>query len=119
MTAAVWVVSVLLVAEFVIAPINLWTGRTLPAFVAFTGFRAATARRVFAPIKLASAVLVAVGVVSRAAGIIGAAVVSTVCIVYVIRLSMPGRRSPAGLAGFLIFGGCAVALLMLQLAAGR
>jgi hypothetical protein len=28
---------VLLIAEFVMAPINLWTRRTMPTFVAFTG----------------------------------------------------------------------------------
>jgi hypothetical protein len=60
MSAAIWAVSLLL-AELVMAPINLWTGRTMPAFIAFTGFRSATARRIFAPVKLASAVLVAAG----------------------------------------------------------
>lgn len=110
-----WVFSVVLVAEFVMAPINLWTGRTMPAFTAFTGYAPVTARRVFAPVKLASAVLVAVGLALRPAGIAGAAVVVAVCAVYLIRLAARGRRDPAGLAGFAIFGACAVALLVTQL----
>jgi hypothetical protein len=115
-TAAIWALSLLLVAEFVMAPINLWTGRTMPAFITFTGFSPATARRVFAPVKLASAVLVALGVALHPAGIAGAAVATAVCAAYLIRLAAPSRRSPAGLAGFLLFGGCAAALLAIQIA---
>ncbi|HZY77786.1 MAG TPA: hypothetical protein VFE40_15835 [Jatrophihabitantaceae bacterium] len=114
MTVAVWVCSLVLVAEFVMAPINLWTGRTLPAFVTFTGFRPAVARRVFAPVKLAGAVLVAAGLALRTVGIAGAAILCAVCFVYLFRLAAPGRRDPAGLTGFLIFGAFAVALLVLQ-----
>jgi hypothetical protein len=29
-TVAIWILSALLVAEFVMAPVNLWTGRTMP-----------------------------------------------------------------------------------------
>jgi hypothetical protein len=119
MTGAIWVISVLLVAEFVMAPINLWSGRTMPSFLAFTGFSPATARRIFAPVKLAGAALVAVGVALRPVGILGAALVIAVCAVYLIRLAMPSRRDPAGLAGFLIFGAGAVALLVLQIADSR
>lgn len=119
MIAAIWVLSLPLVAEFVMAPINLWTGRTLPAFTAFTGFTPATARRIFAPVKLASAVLVALGLALRAAGIVGAAAVTAVCVVYLIRLAAPQRRSPAGLAGFLLFGACAAVLLAIQIAHTR
>jgi len=91
----------------------------MSAFIAFTGFHPATAKRIFAPVKLAGAVLVAVGVVLRPVGIVGAALVSAVCAVYLIRVAAPGRRSPAGLAGFLIFGTGAVALLVLQIADTR
>jgi hypothetical protein len=118
-TAAIWVFSLVLIAEFVMAPINLWTGRTLPAFTTFTGFRPAIGQRVFAPVKLASAVLVAVGLALRPVGIAGAAAVCAVCAVYLIRLSAPRRRDPAGLAGFALFGACAVALLVIQLAHPR
>lgn len=115
MTAAIWILSLLLIAEFVMAPINLWTGRTMPAFTTFTGFAPVTARRVFAPVKLAAAVLVAVGLALRPAGVLGAAVVTGVCAVYLTRLAARGRRDPAGLAGFVLFGGCAAALLLVQL----
>jgi hypothetical protein len=37
MTIAVWILSLLLIAEFVMAPINLWTGRTMLLFTKFTG----------------------------------------------------------------------------------
>jgi hypothetical protein len=115
MTVAIWACSLVLIAEFVMAPINLWTGRTLPAFTTFTGFGPAIARRVFAPVKLASAVLLAAGLALRPVGIAGAAVVCVVCAVYLIRLSASERRDAAGLAGFALFGACAVALLVIQL----
>jgi hypothetical protein len=115
MTAALWICSLVLIAEFVMAPINLWTGRTMPAFVTFTGLRPVIARRVFAPVKLVSALLVAAGLALRPVGIAGAAVVCAVCAVYLIRLASPRRRDPAGLAGFTLFGACAVALLVVQL----
>ncbi len=114
MTVAIWILSVVLIAEFVMAPINLWTGRTMPNFVRFTGYSPDIARWVFAPVKLLAAILVAVGLAVRLAGIAGAAVTAAVCAVYLIRLAAPGRRDGAGLAGFAIFGGCAVALLILQ-----
>ena len=119
MTGAIWVVSLLLMSEFVVAPINLWTGRTMPTFVAFTGFRPATARRIFAPVKLAGAAPGAVGMALRPVGIVGATLVIAVCAVYLIRLASPSRRSPIGLTGFVIFGAAAVALLVLQIVDSR
>jgi hypothetical protein len=115
MTVAIWVCSLVLIAEFVMAPINLWTGRTLPAFTKFTGFRPMTARRVFAPLKLASSVLVGAGLAWRPFGIAGAIVVCAVCAVYLVRLSAAGRRDTAGVAGFILFGAFAVTLLACQL----
>lgn len=114
MTIVTWILSALLVAEFVMAPINLWTGRTMPNFTRFTGYSPDVARRVFAPVKLVAAVLVGVGIAVRPAGIAGAAITTAVCAVYLIRLAAPGRRDGAGIAGFGIFGACAVALLVMQ-----
>jgi hypothetical protein len=34
--------SLLVIAEFVMAPINLWTGRTMPLFTRFTGYAPAS-----------------------------------------------------------------------------
>jgi hypothetical protein len=113
MTIAVWILSPLLIAEFVMAPINLWTGRTMPLFIRFTGWPATVATRVFAPVKLASAALVAIGLAVPAAGIAGAAIVTGVCAVYLVRLAAPGRRDGSGIAGFALFGSWAVALLVL------
>lgn len=116
MTIAIWILSLLLIAEFVMAPINLWTGRTMPMFTRFTGFKATVATRVFAPVKLTGAVLVAIGLAVAAAGAAGAAVLTGVCAVYLVRLAAPGRRDPSGIAAFVLFGSWAVALLILQLA---
>ncbi len=61
MAIAVWSLSLLLIAKFVMAPVNLWTGRTMPLFTWFTGYPPQVAARVFAPVKLASAVLMGIG----------------------------------------------------------
>lgn len=115
MIIGIWILSVLLIAEFVMAPINLWTGRTMPLFTRFTGFAPTVARRVFAPVKLASAVLVGVGIAVPALGVAGAAIVTAVCLLYLVRLSAAGRRDRSGIAGFALFGAWAVGLLILQL----
>ena len=115
MIIVIWILSLLLIAEFVMAPINLWTGRTMPLFTKFTGFSPATATRVFAPVKLAAAVLVAVGLAFRPASIAGAAITTAVCALYLIRLAAPGRRDPSGVMAFILFGALAAALLALQL----
>ena len=117
MTIAVWILSLLLIAEFVMAPINLWTGRTMPAFTRFTGYAPRVATRVFAPAKLASAALVGIGLAVPAAGLAGGAAVTGICAVYLIRLAAPGRRDRAGIIGFALFGSWAVALVALQAAA--
>jgi len=104
-TTAVWILSLLLVAEFVPAPVNLWTGRNLPLFQRFTGFAPEVATRVFAP----------VGPTVPAAGLAGAAVLAAGCAVYLLRLAVPGRRDASGIFAFLLFGAWAVALLVLQL----
>ncbi len=114
MTITIWILSLPLIAEFVMAPVNLWTGRTMPLFTKFTGFSPATARRVFAPVKLAAAVLIAAGLAVRPAGIAGAGITVAVCAVYLIRLAALGRRDASGVAAFLLFGALAVALLVLQ-----
>ncbi|HJP72908.1 MAG TPA: hypothetical protein VJ914_01490 [Pseudonocardiaceae bacterium] len=115
MIVAIWILSILLIAEFVMAPINLWTGRTMPLFRRFTGFEPVVAQRVFAPVKLVSAVLVAVGIAVPVVGLVGAVIVTGVCSVYLVRLAAPGRRDRSGIAGFGLFGAWAVALLVLQL----
>ena len=55
MTALAVVLSVLLIAEFVFAPINLWTGRTMANFTRFTGLSPRFATRILAPLKLLTA----------------------------------------------------------------
>jgi hypothetical protein len=115
MIIGIWILSVLLIAEFVMAPINLWTGRTMPLFRRFTGFDPQVARRVFAPVKLASALLVGAGIAVPVLGLIGAAIVTVICLVYLVRLIAPGRRDASGIGGFALFGAWAVGLLVLHL----
>jgi hypothetical protein len=114
MTIAVWILSVPLIAEWVMAPVNLWTGRTMPLFTKFTGFSPAVARRVFAPVKLVAAATLAAGLAYRPLSIAGAALTIVICAVYLARLASPGRRAGDGIAAFSLFGALAVALLLLS-----
>jgi len=61
MTIAVWTLSLLSIAEFTFAPLNLWTGRTMPNFTRFTGLPPRVATQVFAPVKLATGAALAGG----------------------------------------------------------
>jgi hypothetical protein len=114
-TAAI-VLSVLLIAEFVMAPINLWTGRTMPMFLKFTGHSERTARQVFAPVKLVGAIAVAVGIALKPVSVAGAAILTAVCAYYLVRLAAPGRRDPSGIFALVLFGAWGAGLLALQLA---
>jgi hypothetical protein len=114
-SAADIVLAVPLILEFVFAPINLWTGRTMANFVRFTGYDPRVAKTLFAPVKLVTAALLVVGLVVRGAGIAGAAAALAVSAVYLARLSARGRRDPSGVVGFALFGALAAALLALLL----
>jgi hypothetical protein len=109
------VLSAPLILEFVFAPANLWTGRTIGNFVRFTGFQPRLGKTLFAPVKLASAALLAAGVAVRDLSIVGAAAALAVSTVYIIRLLNRGRRDPAGLLGFILFAVLAAALLTVRL----
>jgi hypothetical protein len=117
MTVAVAILSLLLMAEFVFAPVNLWTGRTMGNYVRFTGLPPWFATRVLAPIKLVTALALAAGLAVRVLSIAGAAAALAISCLYLVRLVSPARRDPAGLAGFAVFGALASALLALRIAA--
>lgn len=117
MTIAVWVLSLLLIAGFVMAPVNLWTGRTMSLFTRFTGYAPPVATQVSGPVKLASAILVAIGLAVPAVGIAGIAIITGICAVCLGRLAAPGRRDRSGIIGFVLFGSWAVALVVLLAAA--
>jgi hypothetical protein len=112
---AVLILSAPLILEFLFAPFNLWTGRTIDNFVRFTGFDPRIARTIFAPVKLVTAVLLAVGLAIRGLGIAGAACALLISMVYIGRLLGRGRRDPAGLFGFALFGLLAAALLVVRI----
>jgi hypothetical protein len=114
MTVAIWILSVLSIAEFTFAPVNLWTGRTMPNFTRFTGFSPEIATQLFAPVKLATAAALAAGLVVPAIGLAGAALATGICATYLVRLAAPERRHIDGLAGFVVFGSWALALLILR-----
>jgi hypothetical protein len=116
MTAVTAILSLLLAAEFVFAPVNLWTGRTIGNFVRFTGLPPRFATLVLAPLKLATALALLAGLAIQAASIAGAAGALAISCFYLARLTRPGRRDPAGLAGFAVFGALASALLALRIA---
>lgn len=116
MTVAAVILSALLALEFVFAPVNLWTGRTMDNYRRFTGLPESFATHVLAPVKLATAVALIVGIWVPAASVVGAAAALLISVFYLVRLAAPGRRDPAGLAGFLVFGALAAALLVVRLA---
>lgn len=117
MTAAIWTLSILSIAEFAVAPLNLWSGRTMPNFTRFTGLQPKVATRVFAPVKLATAAALAAGLAFPALGLAGAALATGICAFYLLRLLAPGRRHLDGIAGFAVFGSWALALLLLRVLA--
>ncbi len=115
MTALRWVCSVLLIAEFAVAPFNLWSGRTMPNFIRFTGLAPRVATHALAPVKLLGAVLLAVGLGVAVAGVVGAGLIALVSGFYLTRLAARGRRHIDGLCAFGISLALAAAVLALQL----
>ena len=115
MTVLLWSCSLPLIAEFAMAPFNLWSGRTLPNFQRFTALPPGLATGVLAPVKLAGAILVAVGLALMPAGAAGAAILALVSAFYVLRLCARSRRHLDGLVAFSLSLGLAIAVLVLQL----
>ena len=115
MTIAAVIVTLLLAAEFSFAPFNLWTGRTMGNFTAYTGLPPRFATHFLAPVKLLTAVLLLAGVFLRPVSIAGAVLAIAISGFYLVRLAAPGRRDSSGLTGFIVFGALAGALLALRL----
>jgi hypothetical protein len=114
-TIAAVIVTLLLVAEFSFAPVNLWSGRTMGNFTAYTGLPPRFATHFLAPVKLADALVLVAGLFLRPASIAGAVLAVAISGFYLVRLSAKGRRDPAGLTGFTVFCALAGALLALRL----
>lgn len=114
MGVAASVLSGVLSLEFIFAPFNLWSGRTMPNFTRFTGLPERAATQLLAPMKLITAALLVAGVFVPAASVAGAILTIAICCFYLARLAHPSRRDPAGLAGFAIFAALALALLALR-----
>jgi hypothetical protein len=109
------ILSIPLILEFVFAPVNLWSGRTTGNFVRFTGFDPWIGKTFFAPVKLATAALLAAGLAVRDLSVAGAASALALSTLYIVRLLGRNRRDPAGLIGFTLFGALAAALLAMRL----
>jgi hypothetical protein len=116
MIVAGWLLSVILVAEFIMSPINFWAGRTqnLAYFRQFTGWSDRTAKVVFAPLMSVGAVLIAVGIPWPAAAVAGTALITAVCATFLVRLAAANRRASIGIGAYVLFGACAVTLLVVQ-----
>ncbi len=114
MTIAIWTLSIVLVAEFIASPMHLWNGRNMHFFTEFTGLKPSTGRVVFAPAMLVSAVLLAVGLIFHPLGVAGAAIITGICAIILVRLAAPTRRSPLGILAYTLFGGLSAALMILQ-----
>lgn len=79
-----------------------------------TGLSPWTGRNVYAPAMLVGAALMTVGLAIRPMSIAGAAIITGICAVFLVRLAAPGRRAALGIFAYLLFGGLAVALPTLQ-----
>lgn len=115
MTMVVVALAVLLAAEFVVAPINLWSGRTIAVYRRYTGLPIWFAQWVLAPLKAATAMALLVGLAWRTTSVVGAAASTAVCVFYLVRLARPGGREGTGVVAFGLFGALSLALLLLQL----
>jgi hypothetical protein len=116
MTVLVAVISCLLALEWVMGPINLWRGRTMPNFVRFTGFAPQVATRVFAPFKLVLAALLIAGLFVEDLSLAGAVGTVAISCVYLLRLAGAERRHLDGVAAFALTALAGVAIAILQLA---
>jgi hypothetical protein len=114
-TALLWICSVPLIAEFAVAPFNLWSGRTIANFQRFTSLPARTATGALAPVKLAGAGLLAIGLAVPPAGVAGAAVIVLVSGFYLVRLAGRERHHADGIVAFGVSLALALAVLGLQL----
>jgi hypothetical protein len=114
-TVLLIILTALVAAEFLFAPFNLWSGRTLDNYRRYTGLPDRFATQVLAPVKLATAVAVIVGAFVRPVGVVGAAAAVLISVFYLVRLAGRGRRDPTGLLAFLIFGVLGAGLLIVQL----
>jgi len=103
MHIVVLICTILVIAEFLMAPVNLWTGRTLPTFRQFTGLSDRVAKAVFAPVKLVGALLIAAGLLAPVLTYAGCAVVGLICVAYFICLSRPSGRDRQGYLAFGLF----------------
>jgi hypothetical protein len=109
------VLTVLVAAEFVFAPFNLWSGRTMDNYRRYTGLPDRFATHVLAPVKLVTAAAVIVGAFVKPVGVAGAALAVLISVFYLVRLAGRGRRDPTGVLAFVLFGAFGAALLVVQL----
>lgn len=114
-TALIWILSILLILEFVFAPVNLITGRNAPLFTEFTGIESRTAMLVVAGLDALGALLVAIGLFAPKVSVAGAVLLTALCGWYIVMMVLNGHFG-MGMIGFLLFGSWAVGLLWAQLA---
>lgn len=106
------IAAILLIAEFIMAPINLWTGHTMPNFKKFTGLPTWVATRIFAPIKLIGALALLAGLFVHSLATIGAIILGIVCGTYLILLTGKDRRDASGFGAFGFGLICAIIVIL-------
>ena len=103
--------SVPLILEFSVAPINLITGRNAHLFTEFTGLTSRPAMLTVAALNAAGAGLLTVGLVNRQAAVLGALVIGGVSAWYLIMMMRKGHTG-IGVPAFLLTGALALGILL-------
>jgi hypothetical protein len=105
------VLSIPLIAEFTIAPINLITGKNAHIFTEFTGITSRKAMYAVAGVSALGAGLLTVGLVNRQAAVLGALTIGGLSAWYLLMM-MRKKHAGVGVPFFLLVGLLALGVLL-------
>jgi hypothetical protein len=105
------VLSIPLIAEFTVAPINLITGRNAHIFTEFTGIKSRTAMYAVAGVSALGAGLLAVGLINRQSAVLGALTIGGLSAWYLLMM-VRNKHTGIGVPFFLITGLLALGVLL-------
>lgn len=103
--------SLPLIAEFTVAPINLITGRNAHLFTEFTGLTSKSAMWAVAAVSAAGAGLLTVGIFNRQAAVLGALTIGGLSAWYLLMM-MRKKHTGVGIPFFMLTGLLAVGVLL-------
>lgn len=103
--------SLPLIAEFTVAPINLITGKNAHLFTEFTGLTSRKAMFAVAAVSAAGAGLLTVGLVNRQAAVLGALTIGGLSTWYLLMM-MRKKHTGVGVPFFLAVGLLALGVLL-------